>query len=142
VSAAQGADSPTTSLRNSTSQDSLQNSSLALLAFDGEIAQVTEATRKELQPLLSENCLDLWKLNAGLSFLFSACDAGRTHSVLHFGARLLRHPNKPFFLQPQRQLTEYMKQMYKKEKDDVHNANGKWRGPRCDIHFSLLLTFL
>ena len=46
----------------------LDQTTLALLAFNCEVLRVG---------------LDLLKINAGLSFALSACDAGRTHTVLH-----------------------------------------------------------
>ena len=84
----------------------LDQTTLALLAFDCEVDQVDQAMAEELQPLLREVGLDLLKINAGLSFALSACDAGRTHTVLHKSARNLRSANKPSFLEPNTNLVK------------------------------------
>jgi hypothetical protein len=81
-------------------QDSpIDLTSLSLLGFDGEVSQVAQATNDENESLLGAACLNLWKLNAGLSFSFSACDAGRTHQLIHVGARSLRSASKPVWYQ-------------------------------------------
>jgi hypothetical protein len=100
----------------------LAKNSIALLGFDGEISQVTEATSRELQPMLSAALLDLWKIPAGLSFCLSSCDAGRTHSVLHMGARLLRSPEKPSYLSPNLVLFKLMMSKIKDARKKLREA--------------------
>ena len=97
----------------------LDQTTLALLAFDCEVDQVGQAMDEELQPLLREVCLDLLKINAGLSFALSARDAGRTHTVLHKSARNLRSANKPSFLEPNTNLVKRMDRMIKAARNDI-----------------------
>ena len=97
----------------------LDQTTLALLAFDCEVDQVGQAMAEELQPLLREVGLDLLKINAGLSFALSACDAGRTHTVLHKSARNLRSANKPSFLEPNTNLVKRMDRMIKAARNGI-----------------------
>ena len=87
--------------------------------FDCEVDQLDQAMAEELQPLLREVGLDLLKINAGLSFALSACDAGRTHTVLHKSARNLRSANKPSFLEPNTNLVKRMDRMIKAARNDI-----------------------
>jgi hypothetical protein len=113
----------------------LSENSLSLLAFDGEIPQVEEATSGAMQPLLSAACLDLLKLNAGLSFSLSACDAGRTHTVLHAGARLLRVAERPSHLKPDPVMLKFMQDGLKRARLQSSPARKVRRSAaRCLCH--------
>ena len=97
----------------------LDAKSLSLLAFDGEISQLAQATSNDRKPLLSAACLDLLKLNAALSFSLSACDAGHTHSLIHHDARNISFSKKPDHVHPNPVLAAWMQARVNEERKKI-----------------------
>jgi hypothetical protein len=68
----------------------LDKNSIALCLSDGEQHQLAAATSEYVEKKCDEACVSMGKLNAGLSFNNSACDAGRTHQIIHTFAKKVK----------------------------------------------------